>query len=67
MKFMNLSPDADFYSKLQSKVDILMKNVLYITHQVDLINKTIRSLQTDIGIQKQVDDFYSETSPQEEK
>ncbi len=65
MKFINLSPPADFYLKLQSNVDILMRNILYITHEVDQIKKIVKSLENSSGLQKQVDEYF-ETSPQTE-
>ncbi len=37
MLFDNLSPIADFSSKIQLKIDILNKNILYVTHTVDKI------------------------------
>ncbi len=39
-------------------LDNLNKNILYVTHQVDSILKTIRSLQTDIANMKTTDDYY---------
>ncbi len=66
MKFMNLSPTADFYSKFQLQLDILMKNVLYITHECDKILKLVKSLENNLDLQKQVDDYFEETPPQTE-
>ncbi len=66
LNFKNISPSADFYSKLdllERKLDILNKNVLYITHMQDKIMKLLKSFIADDHTQKQVDDFY-ETSPQ---
>ncbi len=68
MKFMNLSPDTDFYSKFQSQLTVISGNVLYITHQIDKILKIINKLEVDKGLQKQVDQYFDEdsdeTSPQ---
>ncbi len=70
MKFMNLSPDADFYSKFQSQLTVISGNVLYTTHQIDKILKIINKLDVDKGLQKQVDQYFDEdgdeieTSPQ---
>ncbi len=75
MKFINLSPPADFYLKFQSDLHILMKNVLYITHELDQVKKYVIQLKIDRGLQKQVDDYFDEdkdyngedeTSPQTE-
>ncbi len=74
MKFYNLSPPADFNSKFQTQIDILMKNVLYITHEVDKIKKLVNKIDVNTSLQTQVDDYFdkteeesfSETSPQTE-
>ncbi len=67
MLFDNLSPKTDFSSKITlQKLDILMSNVLYITHEVDKIKKLVETLAIDNSNQKQVDEFFErdETSPQ---
>ncbi len=68
LNFKNISPSADFYSKLDNllaQLDIINKNVLYVTHMQDKILKLINKLVTDNGLQKQVDQFFEdETSPQ---
>ncbi len=69
MKFdFSKSIETDFRNKLQSQLDILMKNVLYITHVVDRIAIIVNELKTDKGLQKQVDQYFEddETSPQTE-
>ncbi len=58
LNFKNISPSADFYSKL----DILNKNILYITHMEDKILKLLNKLVVEQGLQKQVDDFYGDES-----
>ncbi len=68
IKFNRISPTADFYSKLKSldlKLEILNKNVLYSTHELDKILKILNTMVADESNQRQVDDFY-ETSPQTE-
>ncbi len=60
MKFINLSPPADFYLKLQSDLVILMKNVLYITHELDQVKKIVKELKTTSGLQKQVDEYFDD-------
>ncbi len=62
MKFINLSPPTDFYLKFQSNLEILMKNVLYITHEVDQIKKLVNSLNNSTNLQKQVDEYFTEDS-----
>ncbi len=69
MKFdFSKSIETDFRNKLQSQLDILMKNVLYITHVVDRIGIIVNELKIDKGLQKQVDQYFEddETSPQTE-
>ncbi len=65
------STEADFsklLTNLDSKLDILQKNVLYSTHQLDFIRQQIIKLVTDKSLQKQVDTYFEEdeTSPQTE-
>ncbi len=59
-----MSPDSG--RTLALKLDILSKNVLYTTHQVDKILKILNTLDVDKGLQQQVDKFFEddETSPQ---
>ncbi len=77
LNFKNISPNADFYSKLDlllTRLDILNKNLLYCTHMEDKILKLLKTITVDNNTQKQVDDFYEdphtglreETSPQTE-
>ncbi len=56
LKFNRISPTTDFYSKL----DILNKNVLYITHQTDKILKILKEVNTDKDLQTQVDKYFDE-------
>ncbi len=62
LKFNRISPSADFYSKL----DILNKNVLYITHQTDKILKLIKENTTDKELQTQVDKYFDNEMVSEE-
>ncbi len=39
-------------------IDLIQKNVLYLTYQCDKILKILQEMQTDKGLQKQVTDFY---------
>ncbi len=64
MIFDKISPSADFFSKIQLQLDIVNKNVLYITHECDKILKLVKRLETSQNLQKQVDEFFDETSPQ---
>ncbi len=40
------------------KLDILMKNVLYLTHELDAVLKIVKSLEITSNAQHQVDAFY---------
>ncbi len=62
MKFdFSKSNESDFRNKLQlNKLDILNKNMLYITHMEDKILKILNQMVTDKGLQKQVDDYFEE-------
>ena len=55
------SIETDF--SLFQQLVVINKNILYVTHQVDIIKKQIDSILTNDNLQKQVDDFYK-TSPQ---
>ncbi len=56
LNFKNISPSADFYSKL----DILNKNILYITHMQDKIWKFLQENQVNKDLQEQVDKYFDE-------
>ncbi len=56
LNFKNISPNADFYSKL----DILNKNLLYCTHMEDKIYKILKSMSTDKELQSTVDKYFDE-------
>ncbi len=64
LNFKNISPNADFYSKLA----IINKNILYITHMQDKILKLVNKLVIDRNLQTTVDKYFErdETSPQTE-
>ncbi len=63
MKFDILSPRADFKSKFQlNKLDLINKNILYLTHEVDKCVSLLKLLQTNFELQKQVDDYFEEDS-----
>ncbi len=61
MKFdFSKSIETDFRNKLQSELQIISKNVLYLTYQVDFIRKWINEQVIDKGLQKQVDDYFED-------
>ncbi len=61
MKFdFSKSNNSDFRNKLQLDLRILMKNVLYITHEVDQIKKIVTDMNNSNKLQKQVDEYFDE-------
>ena len=63
LNFKNISPNADFYSKLdklETKLNVLNKNVLYITYMEDKILKILNKTVTDKGLQRQVDEYFED-------
>ncbi len=71
MKFdFSKSIETDFRNKLQLQIGILMKNVLYLTHQVDFIRKEIVKMTVDKDLQTQVDQYFEDDTkdiPEETK
>ncbi len=66
-KFLFKSTAADLSKNITlSKLDIIMKNVLYLTHQVDFIRQQVVKLSHDKDLQSTVDKYFErdETSPQ---
>ncbi len=64
-----ISPKTDFCSEIEAidtRLLILNKNVLYVTHQTDKILKILNKVIVDKSLQSQVDEFFEkdETSPQ---
>ncbi len=66
MKNFIFKSDADFHKILFNKLDIISGNMLYMTHEIDKCNKNILSIENQLKLQKQVDDYFDkdETSPQ---
>ncbi len=65
--FIFKSTDADLQkiiSIIGSELNLLQKNVLYITYRIDSVLKTVKELRDDKGLQKQVDQYFDETSHQ---
>ncbi len=61
--FIFKSSDADL-QKMFSILENLQKNMVYGTYRLDAILKIVTSLNTDKGLQKQVDAYFEETPPQ---
>ncbi len=65
--FIFKSTDADLQkiiTIISSELNLLQKNVLYITYRIDTILKNTNKMVIDKGLQSQVDEFFEETSPQ---
>ncbi len=65
-KFLFKSSEADL-QKIYQSIDIIQKNVLYVTHQVDYIRKTLAKLVHDKDLQLTVDKYFDETSHQTDR
>ncbi len=63
--FIFKSADTDL-QKMFAILDTIQKNVLYLTHQVDYIRKTVTSDKHDKDLQNTVDKYFDETSHQTE-
>ncbi len=65
--FIFKSADADLQKMFQS-IETIQKNVLYVTYRIDMLIKRIDTLDINKGLQKQVDEFFSEDGePEEDK
>ncbi len=66
-KFLFKSTAADL-SKILSILETLQKNTLYLTYRMDAVLKKVNEMNTDKGLQKQVDAYFDadETSHQTE-
>ncbi len=63
MKFdFSKSTEADFRNKLQSDIEILMSNILYMTHEIDHVKKVVTSTANTLALQKQVDDYFEDNA-----
>ncbi len=65
LKFKSSEPDLKF--NIQSQFRIINQNILYLTREVDLIVRLVKSLTVNKELQQQVDKYFDEddeTSPQ---
>ncbi len=63
--FIFKSTEADLQKILTiigSELNLLQKNVLYITYRMDSVLKLVKEQSTDKGLQKQVTDYYGDDS-----
>jgi len=61
--FIFKSTAADL-QKMFSILENLQKNMVYSTYRSDEILKIVKSLDRNLNLQKQVDEYFDETSPQ---
>ncbi len=62
-KFIFKSNASDL-QKISQSLDTIQKNVLYLTYRMDSLLKKTNEYLVDKGLQKQVDEYFEETSPQ---
>ncbi len=55
--FKSSEPDL---KKLITTIQTIHKNVLYLTYQVDKVRRDITSMQSDKGLQTQVNEYFDE-------
>ncbi len=68
--FIFKSTDADLQKIITiigSELNLLQKNILYITYRVDSILKIERQRETDKGLQTQVDEYFGSSSDTENR
>ncbi len=61
--FIFKSTDADLQkiiTIIASELNLLQKNILYITYRTDSILKIVKDTATDKGLQKQVDQYFED-------
>ncbi len=66
MKNFIFKSNASDLQKMFSILENLQKNMVYTTYKMDAILKIVKSLESDVKLQKQVDDYFDETSHQTE-
>ncbi len=57
--FIFKSTDADL-QKMFQQLETIQKNVLYLTHQVDFIRKTVIESKHDKDLQSTVDKYFDD-------
>ncbi len=57
--FIFKSTNADLQKMFQS-IETIQKNVLYLTYRMDMLIKRYDKVETDKGLQKQVDDYFED-------
>ncbi len=67
-KTKSSKPDFYFIETITHKLELLLKEQVNQRKDLSVINALLKSLMADIGVQKQVDEYFDkdETSPQTE-
>ncbi len=69
LKFKSSEPDLKF--NIQSQLRVINQNILYITRELDKLNRITLGIKSSLGLQKQVDEYFDEnpedSSQQEDK
>jgi len=61
MKFDILSPSRTLnLNSSQNKLDIINKNILYLTHEVDKCVSMLRRMEVDSKLQRQVTEYFDD-------
>ncbi len=58
-KFIFKSNSSDL-QKISQSIEIIQKNVLYLTYQTDWIRKYLNKEIVNKGLQKQVDEYFED-------
>ncbi len=66
LKFKSTEADLKFKTQL-NKLDVMAGNILYMTNEIDHIKKVVIEIKNSLNLQKQVDDYFEEISPQTEQ
>ncbi len=59
--FIFKSNDSDL-QKMFQLIETIQKNVLYLTYRTDTLLKIVNKLDTDKGLQRQVDQYFEDTA-----
>ncbi len=60
MKNFIFKSNASDLQKMFQSIETIQKNVLYLTYRIDSLLKEVKTLTTDKGLQKQVDEYFEE-------
>ena len=60
----NKSKSPETFISETLNLTTLNKNILYISHTMDKCLRVLKEMQSDKNLQKQVDEYFEETSPQ---